>query len=94
MPLIVRWSQKLHWCGQPRWGMKNASVLCCAIAHQGQCFLGSQLFRSLFAVSHALADDIGIQADNHFERLVMIGTAFADKQILHLFLRILLHDFL
>ena len=76
MPLIVRWSQKLHWCGQPRWGMKNASVLCFVIAHQGQCFLGSQLFRSLFAMSHASADHIGIQADSHFECLVMIRTAF------------------
>ena len=56
----------------------------------------------LLVITHAHPDhmyhidefNVGIQADSHFECLVMIRTAFADEQILHLFLRIFLYNFL
>ena len=69
----------------------NIDILLCFIAHKCKSFLSGKLFSLFLAPALALADDLTVEAHLYDETLIVVRTFLADKDVFHLFLRILLH---
>ena len=67
---MLRWSQKLHICGQPACGI-NIERLVCFIAHQLYSLFGGGLLGFLFGLPASAAYDLSVEQHVREKRLVV-----------------------